>query len=63
MTRTRIIPTEYASAPRSWPKDWTEWHTNLKKLLDLIQNAVEEDHAQRQLERKSGNAKRVPLES
>jgi len=63
MTRTRIIPSEHASVPQSWPKDWTEWHTNLKKLLDLVRDAVEDDHAKRRLERNSGSAKHVGLDS
>jgi hypothetical protein len=63
MTHTRIIPYEHASAPESWPKEWTEWHTNLKKLLDLVQNVVEEDHAKRRSERKSGSAKHAELDS
>ena len=58
-----IIPEEHAAPPNSWPKDWTEWHTNLRTLLNLIHNAVLEDQEASRLTRKSGNAKDVELDS
>lgn len=58
-----VIPEEYAAPPNSWPKDWTEWHTNLRTLLNLIHNAVLEDQEASRLARKSGNAKHAGLDS
>lgn len=44
-------------------KEWSEWHTNMKRLLNLIHHAVEEDRVNRQRSRKVGNASRAVIES
>lgn len=55
MARLKVIPEEHATYDEG-PKEWTTWHTNLQKLLTLVHDAVEEDHAKRQSARKCGNA-------
>ena len=44
-------------------KEWTEWHTNMQRLLNLIHHAVEEDRVNHRRSRKRGNATRVVIES
>jgi hypothetical protein len=43
-------------------KEWTEWHTNLAKLLYLVRSVVLEDHEKKRLARKSGNVQPAPIE-
>jgi hypothetical protein len=57
----KVIPEEYATLDES-PKEWTTWHTNLKRLLDLVHLAVVEDQERRRQARKCGNAKDAGLE-
>jgi hypothetical protein len=57
----KVIPEEHATYEPS-PKEWTTWHTNLKRLLDLVHLAVAEDQEKRRLARKCGNAKDAELE-
>jgi len=61
MAGIRVIPEEFATLQSS-PKEWTTWHTNLRRLLNLIHNAVEDDQEKRRLARKCGNAKDASLE-
>lgn len=62
MAQIRVVDYSVANHGEYKIKEWTEWHTNLKKLLDLITSVVEDDHEQRRLERKSGNAKHAEVE-
>jgi hypothetical protein len=43
-------------------KEWTEWHTNLAKLLYLVRSVVLEDQEKKRLARKSGNVQPAPIE-
>lgn len=43
-------------------KEWTEWHTNLAKLLYLVRSAVLDDQEKKRQARKSGNARSAPIE-
>jgi len=54
MVAVSIIEEQHKST--STIKEWTQWHTDLRTLLNLIRNAVEDDHAKRQSARRSGNA-------
>lgn len=58
----RVIPEQYANyhTPKT---EWTEWHSNLRKLLMIIQGVVEEDHEKRRSARRSGNASNAELNS
>jgi hypothetical protein len=51
----KVIPEEFATLDPG-PKEWTTWHTNLKRLLDLVHSVVEDDQEKRRLARKNGNA-------
>lgn len=61
MAGLKVIPEEHATYDPS-PKEWTTWHTNLKRLLDLVHSAVADDQEKRQLARKNGNAPTATLE-
>jgi hypothetical protein len=37
-------------------KEWTQWHTDLKKLIDLVRNVQLDDREIQRAKRKSGSA-------
>lgn len=61
MARIKVIPEEHATYEPS-PKEWTEWHTNLKRLLTLVHSVVEDDQEKRRLAQRCGNAPTATLE-
>lgn len=61
MAGLKVIPEEHATYESS-PKEWTTWHTNLKRLLDLVHSAVVEDQEKRRSDRKCGSAPNAGVE-
>jgi len=62
MAYIRIVDERFSSHS-STSKEWTQWNSDLYRLIKIIQSVVEEDHERRQSARKSGRATDVALES